>query len=104
MSTNCIVKQYKLSDLIRQFEQEADSAVSEIGQVRATLMVNYGPEGKTAQILKDETEPTISQLVQVLEYYHTKNKQLEELVRELVDERKEIHAHPKKNPKKGEVS
>lgn len=53
------------------------SAASHLGEIRATLMVNYGPEGRKVDGIIVEPKGTLHMLIEVLGRYRTKIEELE---------------------------
>jgi hypothetical protein len=59
------------SDLVSKIQKlERDSEA--LGRVRATLVVNYGPERATDGIVIKENQSELSMLVDVLQEYHNR--------------------------------
>ena len=50
---------------VRDNEEKLMSAESELGSIKATIIVNYGPNSKDP-IIKDETANTLSMFMDVL--------------------------------------
>lgn len=47
-------------------ESHEPEAIDRLGAVVATLLVNYGPQGRIAQIIDDNTDTPVGMLVTVL--------------------------------------
>lgn len=59
----------KLWEKVRAMEEAYDPmAKNELGQIRATILVNFGPQGRIKSLVKDE-KSTLSLMCDVLAHY-----------------------------------
>lgn len=65
----------KVSDLVKKLEEDVASSSSELTEIRATLLVNFGNnvESDNPKIINEEMS-TINMMITVIEYYMQKLK------------------------------
>lgn len=68
----------KIWQIVKTLEEDSVHTGDRLSEVKATLLVNYGPNGRCRKGLITGEENTIAQLVIVLEYYEKNTKAFEE--------------------------
>lgn len=69
---------------VKELEESNKDADRVIGECRATMIVNYGPTGKTIENLVAEPDGLLQMIVGVFRYYLNRDKlwrEMEEFVR-----------------------
>jgi len=69
-----VMKKTKIWEVVKDLERSKSKAEIEIGEIRATLVVNYGEEGRHIKGLIYSSESTISMLVKVLTYFSERKR------------------------------
>lgn len=62
----------KVWKLVKEIEERKDA--NELGQARATMIVNYGPEGQCHPLLVTEEQNLLQMMIAVFEYYEGRIK------------------------------
>ena len=66
-----IVEKIKISELVKELEEKSEKSLEDFGQVKATLLVNYGEEGRNIKKLITQNQTTLQMLMTILEHYET---------------------------------
>ena len=60
----------KIWQRVKELEERATKVENEIGQCRATMCVNFGPDGKTIKGLVMEKDTLFQMIITVFRHYH----------------------------------
>lgn len=66
---------------VKELENSHKNADKIIGECRATMIVNYGPDGKVIKGLVAEPDGLLQMIVSVFRHYHNRDKLFEEMVK-----------------------
>ena len=69
----------KVWEIVKDLEESKSDALKELGEAKATMIINYGDEGRTIAGLVNNSDSLITMMLKVLEYYH---KQIGKAVKE----------------------
>lgn len=67
----------KVWEMVKEIEERTEESGYDIGACKATMIVNFGPEGKCRPMLIDGRESLYQMLVTVLDFYENKLKEHE---------------------------
>lgn len=59
----------KIAEYIKNLEDENERKSTEIGSVRGTLILNFGPEGKTKPGIVDKSQDAFAMLCAVFDHF-----------------------------------
>lgn len=69
-----MIQKKEIWEIVRELQQHQDDTEVELGEIRATLIVNFGEEGKYEKNIVHHKDKTISMLMKVLDYFHNLTK------------------------------
>ena len=64
------IKPVKIWEVVKRLEESTEEVSWDMGTMRATLIVNFGKEGRCIKNIINETEGTFQMFIIVLNYYH----------------------------------
>lgn len=68
--------------LVKDLESKTSDKEQELGEARATMLVNYGEEGKCVKGLCDSKDTLTGMILKVFAYYYTEMRKVYELMEE----------------------
>ncbi len=70
-------------ELVKELEDSHKDADRVVGECRATMIVNYGPDGKTIKALVAEPDGLLQMIVSVFHHYHNRDELFGEMEKEI---------------------
>lgn len=67
-------KSISIWEVVKNLESKMSDKEKELGEARATMLLNYGDEGKTIKGLCDGRDTLIQMIFKVFSFYHDKLK------------------------------
>lgn len=59
----------KIWQIVKDFEESKSDIQKELGEAKATMIINYGDEGRTVKGLVSNTDSLITMILKVLTHY-----------------------------------
>lgn len=81
-----IIESVPIWKIVKNLEEGVRKQESQLGEITATMWVNFGPEGKVIPNLVDISKPAIGQVIQAFTYYVNRLKSVETVLGKLIDE------------------
>lgn len=68
------MEKIKVSDLVKQLEEESSKDQRNLSELVATMLVNFGEEGKVVKGLVNQSQSPLGMFINIIEYYIEKQK------------------------------